>query len=171
MLYDGGAYRAHRLRREVVAILPRPLNGCVPVEVEFLEPRHHVARHQFVGSFGRLPVGPIVRERQEASEAAGLRMQALDLRDAIVRRANHREARFYHRLNGIAAVGSQRQIGYLAEVVNPLVQAEADVGAGLLARFGNVYRTNQAPSVAVHGFAKLARPLLADSPGRPQRAE
>src|SRR5437660_1248175 len=59
-----------------------------------LEMRMNVARHQRVAALGRLPVRPVVRQQQNAAEAAvGAFPQTLEMAHAVVRGADTGEAR------------------------------------------------------------------------------
>ena len=65
----------------------------VAAVVQALEPRHHVAREELVAPLLARPVRPVVGHEEEGAEAARLRLEALELRDRVVGRADHREAR------------------------------------------------------------------------------
>ena len=110
---------------------------------------------------------------QEGAKAPGLVEEGLDLLGRLVWRADDREAGLQHRLDGIAAGVDRRhrQVGDLPEVVEPLLQAEAHVGDGLVLGRGDVHRSDQAPGGAVHGLAVLLGQVLGDRPVGSQRVE
>ena len=113
-----------------------------------------------------------MRHEQEGAEAAAaLIHQLLDAVGGVLWRADDGEAGIDHRLHRVVAVGDDGQIGDLAEVVDPLVEAEPDVLQCLLAGLGDMHGTDQAPGVAVHGLAVLDSLFLGDRPVRLQRVE
>src|ERR1700739_307147 len=60
----------------------------------------HVALPKVVGLFRVLEIRPIVRELQEAAELALLLLEAADLRDGVVGRADHGDAFLDQRFEG-----------------------------------------------------------------------
>ena len=132
-----------------------------------LEARRHVAGDELVGVAGGRGVGPLVAHEQEGAEAAGLGLQPLDLRDGVVHGADDREARGVERVDErleVLGVGGEGQRGHPLEVVDPLLEAEGDVGHRLLLGVGDVHRPDEAPLVAVHVVAELGGALLHDVP-------
>ena len=99
--------------------------------------------------------------RRKVPNPPGLGLQALDLRDGVVDRADDGEARGVERVDQrleVLGVGRQRQRGHPLEVVDPLLEPEGDVGDGLLLGVGDVHGPDQAPLVAVDRGGELRRP-------------
>ena len=106
-----------------------------------------------------------MRELHETAEAAGLLLQALDLRDRVVRGADDGHARIYQCIDRIRSVcRRQRQGRDFAEVVEPFFETEAHIGARLFARFGDMDRTDETPCIAVDRLTVVLCRVLADGP-------
>ena len=119
-------------------------------------------------------VGPLVAHAEVGAEAARLVLEALDLRDGVVRRADHRDARGVERVDEraeVLRVRRDRKGGHPLEVVDPLLEAERDVGDRLLLGVGDVHRPDEAPLVAVDRRAELLGPLLHHLPVRTEHVE
>src|SRR5690348_3572962 len=99
------------------------------------EMRHDVARIKLVRLLGRLPIGPVVRELQEAAEGALLRLELLDLLDGVIGRADNDCAGRDQNIERVTGreIGKARGIDAL-KIVEPFVEAEGGVLARLLSR-------------------------------------
>src|SRR5580693_8550733 len=114
-----------------------PVHRLRAPQTALLEPRQDVAREQFVGALRRLPIGPVMRQHQDAAEAAGLGPVVLQHPQRIVGRADGAapagidllDAR--HADSG-AALGIDR-----IRIELPLLKPSADVLDRLLARLGD----------------------------------
>src|SRR5262245_12524820 len=151
-----------------------PLERRLAIHVELLEVRHDVARHQLEALRGRAAVRPVVPEHQDAAEAAGLLLQALDRRDRVVGRADHGDVQVRvgaHEVVARDALRHDRQLRHVLVVPDPLLQAEAAVADRLLARLGDVHLHDQPPLRAVDVLAVLGGHLLGDRPVLGERVE
>lgn len=126
VLGDGRGDRGAALLAEFRAVGLDPFVGCVAVDVELLEMRHHIAPDHCVAFLRRRPVRPIVREQEKGTKTAALLLQKLDALDRIVRGADNRGVGREIGLDRIAyPFGHQRQIGDVPEIGQPFGQSEA----------------------------------------------
>src|ERR1700679_1093474 len=117
---------------ETLAVVARPIIRGLARDIGFVDDGRHMPLPEFIGFLGGLEVRPIVRELQEATEFALLLLQAADLRDGIVRRADDDHA-VLDELFGRFVGGrlAARDTGDVREVVLPLLEAEFEVLEGL----------------------------------------
>src|SRR5262245_13651084 len=101
-----------------------PFERLDAVQVRLAEMRHHVAGIELEGFLRRLEVRPVVRKLQESSELTLLAVEAIDLGDGVVRRADHDAAGGSEDLQRVALgqMGEARRIDAL-EILEPLVEA------------------------------------------------
>src|SRR5207245_3634798 len=92
-------------------ILRRPVTRLDDATDGVLETRHDVASDQLVALERGFAVGPLVRHLQQATESSGLVLQALDLRDRILDRADDGEAGLVESVDRVLdrPFGSERQ--------------------------------------------------------------
>ena len=168
--HDGVARGADELR----AVLGGPVPARGQRFRRALEAGRHVAGDQLVGVAGGGGVGPFVAHQEERAESLGLLLQPGDLRDGVLHRPDDREARSVERVDErleVLRIGRQRQGGDALEVVDPLLEAERDVGHRLFLGVGDVHGADQPPVVAVDRGGELLGPLLHDVPVRAQHVE
>src|SRR5215472_850864 len=84
VLVEHRAGGGRALFAEFVAVVGAPVVGVDARAVVAAEMRHHVARIEFVGALGLLPVRPVVRLVQKDAKLALLSLQPLDQRDCII---------------------------------------------------------------------------------------
>src|SRR6266568_7569060 len=85
---DGARRGGLALGAEGFPVLAHPVHRLRAPGAALLKARQDVAREQFVGALGRLPIGPIVRQHQDAAKAAGLGPVVLQDPQRVVRRAD-----------------------------------------------------------------------------------
>ena len=120
---------------------------------------HDVARKKLEGSPQFFRSGPLVRGQHEPAEASGLGLQALDLRNGIVRRADDPLAPvgagargdLMRGLAGIGLVG--RLQSDCKEIFHIAPDALFDIGPGLFARLSEINTGGHPPVVAGSRYA------------------
>ena len=129
-----------------------------------VEARQHIAREELVGALGRLPIGPIMRQHQDAAEAAGLVPEFLQHRDRVIGRADRAAAIGDDAFEAAEADRLTAQRADRIGVVLPFVETPAHILHRLLARLGDVERRHQPPIAALDRLAVLGRVIGGDLP-------
>ena len=101
--HDGVARRADELGPVLGRPVPARRSACAD---ESWNCGRHVAGDELVGVAGGRGVGPLVAHEEEGAEAPGLGLQALDLGDGVLDRADDGEARGVQRVDQRLEVGS-----------------------------------------------------------------
>ena len=132
-----------------------------------LELRFYITSHELVAVHDLFPRRPVDARDEQAAEAAALLVEALDLGDEVVRRADAPAVRLVHLLDDLVTLGLERlgEAHYGFKVVAPVgAGALSYLREGLLPRFGEVHLQDEAPLLTVHGLVVLRRGLLGDIP-------
>src|SRR5215469_8027000 len=140
--------------------------------VRLADMRHDVTPVEFVRFLRRLPIGPIMRELEEATEGTVLRLEPLDLLDGVLGRADDDGPGSDENVEWIAwrQVGETRGVDTL-EIVEPFIEAEAGVFPRFLSAWRDVHGPDEAQPRRVHGAAMLGGDFLRRLPVDVERVE
>ena len=126
----------------------------------------HLLGDQFEASLRRLPIGPVLREHEDAAEAAGDFKHVLDFRHRIVRRADDRAFVRHHPFRGIGEP-ARRGVGRRHDIVgiaDPFFEAILHIPECLLAAFRKMDLHGKLPARAIGGMAVTAAGFFVDFP-------
>src|SRR6516165_7767084 len=135
---DGARCGGFAFGAERFAIGTHPVHRLRAPGVALFKARQHIAREQFVGALGRLPIGPVMGEHQNAAKTTRFGPVVLQYAQCVVGRANGAAPAFVDLLDARHADrGTTLGIDRI-RVELPLLEAGADIVDRLLSRLGDM---------------------------------
>ena len=133
-----------------------PGHRGLAADVQALELRRHIAREELVGALGCAQGAQLWAMNRKAPKPPDWSTSAWILAAASSGVPTTASGIDRKASTGSPPVAAERQVGDLAEVEQPLLQPEADVGHRLLLGLGDVHRADQAPGGAVNDLPSRA---------------